>query len=113
MSARTIKKLATSMSSSHGHVLRGGIFAWPLPCEVLGLPTSGGVSVRCVGVMVTSAGLGPRCALIVRLLRWVMKQQIVWGTALVDRKPTDCKRAARLSPWLRLAGRDDESSEGS
>jgi len=41
-----------------------------------------------------------------------MKQQIVWGTALVDRKPTDCKRAARLSPWLWLAGRDDESREG-
>jgi len=65
------------MSSSHGHVLRGGIFAWALPCEVLALPTSGGVSVRCVGVMVTSAGSALVVRLIVRLLRWVLKQQIL------------------------------------
>jgi hypothetical protein len=55
MSALTSKKFATRTSSNQSHVLRGGIFAWPLPCEGLTFPTGGGASARCVVFMVTSA----------------------------------------------------------
>src|SRR5438067_3516089 len=55
MSVLTSKKFATRTSSNHSHVLRGGIFAWPLPCEGLTLPMGGGASVRCAVFMVTSA----------------------------------------------------------
>src|SRR5437867_13373774 len=55
MSVLTRKKFATKTSTNHSHVLRGGIFAWPLPCEGRILPTGGGASVRCAVFMVTSA----------------------------------------------------------